>query len=109
MVRSRPAALISLSRIVITRRTTAPAIRPLLALPAHTSYVEPVGENHSYALPFWRRKVRQQDCFPCRWSALGKALLENRGRTMHAAGNIAVDRWQGGGVCIPAADLAVSE
>ena len=26
---------------------------------------------------------------------LGKALLENRGRNVHAAGNIAIDRWQG--------------
>jgi single-stranded-DNA-specific exonuclease len=26
---------------------------------------------------------------------LGKALLDNRGRAVHAAGSIAVDRWQG--------------
>jgi single-stranded-DNA-specific exonuclease len=26
---------------------------------------------------------------------LGRALLDNRGRTLHAAGHIAVDRWQG--------------
>jgi single-stranded-DNA-specific exonuclease len=26
---------------------------------------------------------------------LGKALLENRGRVLHAAGQIALDRWQG--------------
>jgi single-stranded-DNA-specific exonuclease len=41
---------------------------------------------------------------------LGKALLENRGRTMHAAGNIAVDRWQGEErVQFRLADLAVSQ
>ena len=26
---------------------------------------------------------------------LGKALLDNRGRSVHAAGQIAIDRWQG--------------
>ena len=26
---------------------------------------------------------------------LGKVLLDNRGRALHAAGHIAVDRWQG--------------
>ena len=26
---------------------------------------------------------------------LGQALLDNRGRPMHAAGSLAIDRWQG--------------
>jgi single-stranded-DNA-specific exonuclease len=26
---------------------------------------------------------------------LGKALIDSRGRAVHAAGNIAFDRWQG--------------
>ena len=26
---------------------------------------------------------------------LGRALIDNRGRQMHAAGYLAVDRWQG--------------
>jgi single-stranded-DNA-specific exonuclease len=26
---------------------------------------------------------------------LGQALLDNRGRAMHAAGHLAIDRWQG--------------
>ena len=26
---------------------------------------------------------------------LGRALIDNRGRAMHAAGYLAVDRWQG--------------
>ena len=26
---------------------------------------------------------------------LGHALMDNRGRAMHAAGHLAVDRWQG--------------
>ena len=70
---------------------------PLLALPAHTlAYADPVGENHI------RARFRSGDgkfvnaiAFRAAGQPLGKALLENRGRTMHAAGNIAIDRWQG--------------
>jgi single-stranded-DNA-specific exonuclease len=85
---------------------------PLLALPAHTlAYVEPVGENHI------RMRFRSGDgkfvngiAFRAAGRPLGKALLENRGRTMHAAGNIAVDRWQGEErVQFRLADLAVSQ
>jgi single-stranded-DNA-specific exonuclease len=40
---------------------------------------------------------------------LGKALLDNRGRVVHAAGQIAVDRWQGEEcVQLRLADLAAS-
>jgi single-stranded-DNA-specific exonuclease len=85
---------------------------PLLALPAHTlAYAEPVGENHI------RMRFRSGDgkfvngiAFRAAGRPLGKALLENRGRTMHAAGNIAVDRWQGEErVQFRLADLAVSQ
>ena len=70
---------------------------PLLALPAHTlAYADPVGENHV------RARFRSGDgklvnaiAFRAMGQPLGKALLENRGRAMHAAGNIAIDRWQG--------------
>jgi single-stranded-DNA-specific exonuclease len=70
---------------------------PLLALPAHTlAYADPVGENHI------RARFRSGDgkfvnaiAFRAAGQPLGKALLENRGRTMHAAGHIAIDRWQG--------------
>ncbi len=84
---------------------------PLLALPAHTlTYAEPVGENHI------RMRFRSGDgkfvngiAFRAVGRPLGNALLENRGRTMHAAGNIAVDRWQGEErVQFRLADLAVS-
>ena len=70
---------------------------PMLALPAHTlAYVDPVGENHI------RARFRSGDgkmvnaiAFRVAGTPLGKALLDNRGRAVHAAGQIAVDRWQG--------------
>jgi single-stranded-DNA-specific exonuclease len=70
---------------------------PMLALPAHTLvYADPVGENHI------RARLRSGDgkfvnaiAFRAAGQTLGKALLENRGRVLHAAGQIALDRWQG--------------
>ena len=70
---------------------------PLLALPAHTlAYADPVGENHI------RARLRSGDgkfvnaiAFRVAGTPLGRALLDNRGRQMHAAGYLAVDRWQG--------------
>ncbi len=70
---------------------------PLLALPAHTlAYADPVGENHI------RARLRSGDgkfvnaiAFRAAGQPLGKSLLENRGRSVHAAGHIAIDRWQG--------------
>jgi single-stranded-DNA-specific exonuclease len=70
---------------------------PVLALPAHTlAYVDPVGENHI------RARFRSGDgkfvnaiAFRAAGQTLGRALMDNRGRTMHAAGSLAIDRWQG--------------
>jgi single-stranded-DNA-specific exonuclease len=70
---------------------------PVLALPAHTlAYVDPVGENHI------RARFRSGDgkfvnaiAFRVAGTPLGKALIDNRGRQMHAAGYLTVDRWQG--------------
>ena len=70
---------------------------PLLALPAHTlAYADPVGENHV------RARFRSGDgkfvnaiAFRVAGTPLGKALIDYRGRQMHAAGTLAVDRWQG--------------
>ncbi|HEX9073729.1 MAG TPA: DHHA1 domain-containing protein, partial [Pseudolabrys sp.] len=70
---------------------------PVLALPAHTlAYADPVGENHI------RARFRSGDgkfvnaiAFRAVGQPLGKALLDSRGRVVHAAGQIAVDRWQG--------------
>jgi single-stranded-DNA-specific exonuclease len=70
---------------------------PLLALPAHTlAYADPVGENHI------RARFRSGDgkfvnaiAFRVAGTPLGKALIDNRGHAMHAAGTLAIDRWQG--------------
>ncbi len=70
---------------------------PMLALPAHTlAYADPVGENHI------RVRLRSGDgkfinaiAFRAMGQPLGKALIENRGRVLHAAGHLALDRWQG--------------
>jgi single-stranded-DNA-specific exonuclease len=70
---------------------------PLLALPSHTLvYADPVGESHV------RARFRSGDgkfvnaiAFRAMGQPLGRALLDNRGRVLHAAGHIAVDRWQG--------------
>jgi single-stranded-DNA-specific exonuclease len=70
---------------------------PVLALPAHTLvYAETLGDNHI------RARLRSGDgkfvnaiAFRAVGQALGRALLDNRDRAVHAAGQIAVDRWQG--------------
>ncbi len=70
---------------------------PVLALPAHTlAYVDPVGENHI------RARFKSGDgqfvnaiAFRVAGTPLGRALIDNRGRSMHAAGYLTVDRWQG--------------
>ncbi|MBI2715744.1 MAG: single-stranded-DNA-specific exonuclease RecJ [Rhizobiales bacterium] len=70
---------------------------PLLALPAHTlAYADPVGENHIRArLRSGNGKFVNAIAFRVAGTPLGRALLDNRGRQMHAAGFLAVDRWQG--------------
>jgi single-stranded-DNA-specific exonuclease len=70
---------------------------PMLALPAHTlAYADPVGDSHI------RARFRSGDgkfvnaiAFRAVGQPLGRSLLENRGHVLHAAGHIAVDRWQG--------------
>jgi len=70
---------------------------PVLALPSHTlAYADPIGDNHI------RARLRSGDgkfvnaiAFRAMGQPLGKALMDNRGRALHAAGQIAVDRWQG--------------
>jgi len=70
---------------------------PILALPAHViAYADPVGENHV------RARFRSGDgkfvnaiAFRALGQPIGKALLENRGRAVHVAGCLSVDRWQG--------------
>jgi len=70
---------------------------PVLALPAHViAYADKVGENHV------RARFRSGDgkfvnaiAFRSVGQPLGNALLENRGRAVHVAGCLTVDRWQG--------------
>ena len=70
---------------------------PLLALPAHTlAYADVVGENHIRAR-FKSGDGKQVNAIAFRavGTPLGQALLDNRGHTMHAAGTLSIDRWQG--------------
>ncbi len=70
---------------------------PILALPNHAiAFADPVGENHV------RVRLRAPDgafvnaiAFRAADKPLGRALIENRGRAVHTAGCLAVDRYQG--------------
>lgn len=84
---------------------------PVLALPAHTLvYADPVGADHV------RLRLRAGDgstingiAFRAMGKPLGKALIDNRGRAVHAAGHLAIDRWQGAErVQLRLSDIAVS-
>jgi single-stranded-DNA-specific exonuclease len=84
---------------------------PMLALPSHTlAYVDPVGENHIRArFRSGDGKFVQAIAFRSMGTPLGKALIGGRGRTMHAAGHLAIDRWQGAErVQMRLTDVAVS-
>jgi single-stranded-DNA-specific exonuclease len=70
---------------------------PVIALPAHTiAYAEEVGQAHI------RVRLKSADgsgvnaiAFRAGGQKLGAALLQNRGRQIHAAGSLALDRWNG--------------
>jgi single-stranded-DNA-specific exonuclease len=70
---------------------------PVFALPAHTiAYAEEVGQVHV------RARLRAGDgamlaaiAFRAAGKPLGNALIANRGRSMHVAGCLSLDRWQG--------------
>jgi single-stranded-DNA-specific exonuclease len=70
---------------------------PVIALPSHTiTYAEEVGQAHV------RVRLKSGDgvmlnaiAFRAAGQRLGRALIENRGHTIHAAGCLALDRWQG--------------
>jgi single-stranded-DNA-specific exonuclease len=70
---------------------------PVMALPSHTiTYAEEVGNAHV------RARLKSGDgvmlnaiAFRAAGQRLGRALIENRGHTIHAAGCLALDRWQG--------------
>jgi single-stranded-DNA-specific exonuclease len=70
---------------------------PVIALPAHTlAYTEEAGQSHI------RLRFKSADgtgvnaiAFRAAGQKLGAALVQNRGRLVHAAGSFALDRWQG--------------
>jgi single-stranded-DNA-specific exonuclease len=70
---------------------------PVLALPNHTIvYADPVGEAHV------RVRLRSLDgafvnaiAFRAADKPLGRALIESRGRAVHVAGCLAIDRYHG--------------
>jgi single-stranded-DNA-specific exonuclease len=70
---------------------------PMIALPAHTiTYAEEVGQAHI------RVRLKSADgagvnaiAFRASGQKLGAALMQNRGRQVHAAGSFALDRWNG--------------
>jgi single-stranded-DNA-specific exonuclease len=70
---------------------------PVLAFPSHhLAYVEEAGQAHL------RARLRSGDgsalnviAFRAVGQKLGAALLSNRGRAVHAAGSLAIDRWNG--------------
>jgi single-stranded-DNA-specific exonuclease len=70
---------------------------PVIALPAHSvTYAEEVGQAHM------RVRFKSADgasvnaiAFRAAGQKLGTALLNSRGRQVHAAGSFAIDRWQG--------------
>jgi single-stranded-DNA-specific exonuclease len=70
---------------------------PMLALPEHTlAYADLVGENHIRArFKSGDGKFVNAIAFRAAGQPLGRALLDNRGRAMHAAGHLAIDRYQG--------------
>jgi single-stranded-DNA-specific exonuclease len=70
---------------------------PVIVLPAHTvAFAEEFGQAHV------RARLRAGDgatinavAFRAVGHKLGDAIAKNRGRTVHVAGTLAVDRWQG--------------
>ena len=70
---------------------------PVIALPAHTLiYAEPVGHGHMRArLRAGDGSILEAIAFRAAGQKLGNALVKWRGRSMHAAGTLCLDRWNG--------------
>jgi len=70
---------------------------PVIAFPAHTVvFADKVGENHIRArLRSGDRKVIDAIAFRAFDQPLGQTLLAHRGRPIHAAGTLCIDRWNG--------------
>jgi single-stranded-DNA-specific exonuclease len=70
---------------------------PVIALPAHAiAHAEEVGHAHVRArLQAGDGAAINAIAFRVAGQKLGHALLKSRGRVVHVAGTLAVDRWQG--------------
>ncbi|MFL9825776.1 single-stranded-DNA-specific exonuclease RecJ [Rhodoplanes sp. SY1] len=70
---------------------------PVMALPSHTvAYADEVGQAHvKVRLKGGDGAFVEAIAFRSAGQPLGRALLESRGRRVHVAGCLAVDRWQG--------------
>jgi single-stranded-DNA-specific exonuclease len=70
---------------------------PLFALPSHAiAYAEEVGQAHvRVRLQSGDGSALSAIAFRAVGQPLGEALLKNRGRAVHAAGCLALDRWEG--------------
>ncbi len=70
---------------------------PVIALPAHAiAHAEEVGHAHVRArLQAGDGAAINAIAFRAAGQKLGQALLKNRGRVVHVAGTLSVDRWQG--------------
>jgi single-stranded-DNA-specific exonuclease len=85
---------------------------PVIAFPSHTVvYADRVGEQHV------RARLRSGDgavvdaiAFRAHDKPLGQALMSCRGKTVHAAGTLCIDRWNGSErVQLRLSDLASTE
>jgi single-stranded-DNA-specific exonuclease len=70
---------------------------PVIALPAHTViYADKIGESHVRArLKAGDGAIVDAIAFRALDQPLGKALMSSRGRQVHAAGILCLDRWNG--------------
>jgi single-stranded-DNA-specific exonuclease len=70
---------------------------PMLAFPAHTiAYAEEIGQSHvRVRLKGGEGLALPAVAFRAVGQKLGNALLAARGRALHVAGTLVLDRWQG--------------
>ncbi|SMP16111.1 exonuclease RecJ [Roseibium denhamense] len=70
---------------------------PVFAFPAHRiSFADVVGKGHVRAtIAAGDGSALKAICFKAEDKPVGKMLLEGRGRTLHVAGSLSIDTWQG--------------